>query len=259
AKAFELVHRYADQAMALDKNVAESHVAKASAYLFYEWKWKKAYDALQNAIRLNPAVTSAYQLQAFYYILAGQKEKAIQTMEEAVRLDPLSPIMNHHLGNTYVFAERYDDAIRQADKLLEIDPQMRIAIELKAWATGMKNEWPQALKLFEEVHRLTRHPLKGLMGIGYAAARLGDKERALDCIRKIEQRQAEDPDSVVDADLAGIWFALGDMDKVFYHINQCVQKRIAPVDFFLEYPVFQELRKDPRFAELKKKTGVEHI
>ena len=87
-------------------------------------------------------------------------------MEEAVRLDPLSPIMNHHLGNIYQFAERYDDAIKQADKLLEMDPQMRISIELKAWATGLRGDWQEALKLFEEVHRLTNHPLKGLMGLG---------------------------------------------------------------------------------------------
>ena len=66
-------------------------------------------------------------------------------------MDPLSPIMNHHLGDIYLFAERYDDAIRQADKLLDIDPQMRIAIELKAWATGLRGDWQEGLKLFEEV------------------------------------------------------------------------------------------------------------
>ena len=64
-KAFEIVHRYADKALELDDTIAESHIAKASAYLFYEWKWKEAYDALQKAIALNPGQCSNTSLLAF--------------------------------------------------------------------------------------------------------------------------------------------------------------------------------------------------
>jgi adenylate cyclase len=253
-KAFEIVSRYADKALELDDMVAEGHIAKAGRYLFYEWKWKESYLALHKAIKLNPSATAAYQLLGFYYIIMGQKDEAVKIMEEAVRIDPLSPIMNQFLGNTYIFAERYDDAIQKADMLLEMNPEMRISIELKAWATGMKGDWKKALELFEEVHRLTNHPLKGLMGVGYAYAMLGKTEKALECIEKLERRQREDPTSVIDADLVGIWYALGNMDKAFYHITQCVEKRTAPVDYFLQYPVFKELAKDPRYVELKSKT-----
>jgi TolB-like protein/Tfp pilus assembly protein PilF len=250
-KAFKIVHEYANKALALDNTIAESHTAKGAAYLFYEWKWKEAHDALQKAIQLNPAATPAYQLLAFYYIMTGQKYEAVKIMEEAVRVDPLSPIMNHALGNMYIFAERYDDAIRQSDKLLEMHPQMRSSIELKAWGVGMKGDWQGALELFKEVHRLTNHPLKGLMGLGYAWAKVGEPEQSMACIRKIEQRQVEEPEAVLDADLVGIWYALGDMDKVFYHISQCVAKRTAPVNFFLEYPVFKTLKSDPRYRQLE--------
>jgi adenylate cyclase len=159
--------------------------------------------------------------------------------------------MNHFLGNAYVFSARYDEAIRQADKLLEMNPQMRAGLELKAWAIGMQGDWKKALEIFEEIHRLTNHPLKGLMGVGYASAKLGMKDRALECIQKIQQRQQEDAEAVLDGDLVGIWFALGDMNKVFYHIQQCVIKRIVPVGYFLEYPPFEGLKKDPRFLALK--------
>ena len=256
SKAFEFVRRYADKAVELDDTIAEGHIARASIYLFYEWKWKESFDALQKAIKLNPNVTAAYQLLAFYYIIMGQKEQAIKTMEDAVRIDPLSPIMIQFLGNAYVFAERYDDAIRQADILLEMNPEMRISIELKAWATGMGGNWEKALTLFQEVHRLTNHPLKGLMGVGYSYAMLGMREQAVECIRKIEQRHREDPNSVVDADLVGIYFALGDLEKVFYHISQCVEKRTAPVNYFLEYPAFRGLEKDPRYAQLKSQMSI---
>jgi TolB-like protein/Flp pilus assembly protein TadD len=254
-KAFEIVHRYADKALKLDDTIAEGHISKASAYLFYESKWEEAYEELQKAIRLNPGAVSAYELLGFYYIAIGKIEQAVKIIEEAIEIDPLSPVINHALGNMYAFAERYDDAIRQADKLLEMHPQMRISIEMKGWAYAMKGDWETAFKLFEEVHRLTNHPLKGLMGLGYAYAKTGQKEKAMEVIQKMEQRQREEPGSVIDADLAGVWFGLGNLDKTFYYLNQCVDKGMGPIDYFLEYPAYKGIKDDPRYEELKKKAG----
>ena len=169
-KAFEVPHRFADKAIELDSSLAQGYIAKGNAYLYYDWNWKEAFKALQKAIELNPGATEAYESLAFYYIIMGEKAKALELMEEAVRLDPLSTAMNNFLGNVYVFNERYDDAIRQADKLLEMDPTMRTAIELKGWGYGFRNDWREALELFKEVHRLTGHPLKGLMPMRFSIA-----------------------------------------------------------------------------------------
>jgi tetratricopeptide (TPR) repeat protein len=133
---------------------------------------------------------------------------------------------------------------------------MRISIEMKGWAFGMKDDWQTALKLFEEVHRLTNHPLKGLMGLGFAYAKLGMKDEAMEVIRKMEQRQREEPGSVIDADLAAVWFGLGNYDKAFYYINQCIDKRMGPVSYFLEYPAYKGIKEDPRYREIQKRMGL---
>ncbi len=252
-KAFGLVHKHADIALQLDTTIAEGHIAKAAAYLLYEWKWEKAHDALQKSIQLNPTATTAYQLLAYYYVIVGKKEKAIPVMEQAIKLDPLSPFITHHLGSIYVFNERFDDAIHQADKLLAKDPTMRISIEQKAWSIGMKGDWAKALPLFLEMHRLTNHPLKGLMGLGYAYGKLGEREKALECIQKVEQRQREEPGVVLDNDLVGIWYALGNFDKTFYYIEESLKKRTSTPALYLEYPAFKELRADPRYDALMKR------
>jgi hypothetical protein len=72
----------------------------------------------------------------------------------------------------------------------------------------------------------------------------------------MEQRQAEEPDSVIDADLAAVWFAIGDYDKTFYYLNQCVDKRMGPVSYFLEYPAYKGIKEHPRYTELKTKMKV---
>jgi tetratricopeptide (TPR) repeat protein len=132
-------------------------------------------------------------------------------------------------------------------------PRMRMSIETKGWATGMSGDWEKALKLFKEVHRLTNHPLKGLMGMGYAYTQLGQRDKAMEIIKKMEQRQREDPESVIDADIASVWWGLGDTDKTFYYLEQCVEKRMAPVNFFLEYPSYKKIKEHPRYKELMKK------
>jgi TolB-like protein/Flp pilus assembly protein TadD len=253
--AFEIVARYADKALQIDDGIAEGHIAKASAYLFYDWKWKDAFDELQKAIQLNPGAIDAYQMLGYYYLIVGQKQRAVETLEDAEKIDPLSPIISQSLGNMYIFAERNDEALRQADKMLDLNPTMRISIEMKGWAHGMKGDWETALQFFEEVHRLTNHPLKGLVGVGFAYAKLGQQEKALECIRKIEQRQEQEPGAVLDPDLASVWFALGDLDKTFYYMNLAVDKRTGPISYFFGYPPYKSVKKDPRYTDLLKRQG----
>lgn len=254
--AFEIGHQYADKALELDETIAEGHIAKAMAYLYYEWKWQQAYDALQKAIELNPSRVEAYDLLGFYYIAHNEKPKAVKVLEQAEQIDPLSPTIIRSLGMMYMFSERFDDAVRQAEKLLEMNPEMRSAIELKAWAIGMNGDWQTSLVLFEEVHRLTGHPLKGLMGLGVAYARCGMTDKAMECIHKLELRQQQEPDSVVDGDLAAVWLGIGDIDKVFSYLNECIDKRMGPVACFIEYPPYKVVKADPRFYDLKHRMGI---
>ena len=254
--AFKLVAEHADRALALDDSIPEGHVAKASAFLLYEWKWHEGYEALKEAKRVSPGSIAPNRLLSFYYVIKGERNLAIATMEEAVKSDPLSPIMSHALANVYLFGERYDDAIRQADKILEFNPQMRSSIEIKAWATGMKGDWLAALKYFEEVHKLTNHPLKGLMGLGFALGKLGRRDEAMACVAKLEQRQIEEPATLIDADLLTIWLGLGDIDKVIYYIEQCVEKRMAPIIYYIQYPFFKSVRDDPRYRMIADRISV---
>jgi len=249
-KAFEIVKRYTAKALQLDDKIAESHVAKATMHLMHDGNWQAGYDSVQTAIRLNPAATGAYEMLALYHLFTSNIPEAIKVMEQASQIDPLSPQVNHFLADTYFFADRYDDAVRVADKLLEINPQMRIAIELKGWCAGMKGDWQKASEYFMEVHRLTNHPLKGLAPLGYAYGKLGETDKAMEIIAKIEQRQREEPNVVVDGDLLIIWWALGNIDKVIYYFEKGIAKRISAITYFLNYPPVRGLTDDPRIKKL---------
>ena len=249
-KAFDIVKRYSERAMQLDDKVAESHVAKATMHLMHDGNWQAGYDSIQTAIRLNPASTGAYGMLAMYHLFTGNIPGGVKVMEQAVQIDPLSPQINHYLSDAYFFADRYDDAVRIADKLLEMNPQMRIAIEIKGWCAGMQGDWEKAAEYFMEVHRLTNHPLKGLSPLGYAYAKLGQTDKALEIISKIEQRQREEPNVVVDGDLLIIWWALGDMDKVIYYFEKGISKRLSAINYFLNYPPVRGLMDHPKIRKI---------
>ena len=177
-------------------------------------------------------------------------------MEKALQADPLSPRIIQLLAETYLNAGRPDDALKQAESLLDIYPNMRVALELKGWCLGAKKEWKKAAEVFEQIHQLIKDPLKGLAPLGCAYAKLGETEKALECIRKIEQRQVKEPGAVLDIDLAMIWWALGDKEKTFYHLFQCVEKRIGPVAILIEHPMFKGVSDDARYQLLKEKLGL---
>ena len=81
-------------------------------------------------------------------------------------------------------------------------------------------------------------------------------EKALECIRKIEQRQVEEPGTVLDIDLAMIWWSLGEKDKTFYHLLQCVEKRMGVVAILIDHPMFNGLSDDSRYQLLKEKLNL---
>lgn len=256
-EAFEVVHKYSDKALQLDSSLAVGYVAKGSAYLFYDWKWKQAYDSLQKAIELNPGTTDAHQHLSYYYMITGHKKEAVDIMEIAFQVDPLSPIVNKSLADAYLNAGRTDDALKQVELMLDMHPQMRVAQELKGWCVGVKGDWKKAAEIFEEVHRLQiKHPFKGLAPLGCAYANLGEAEKALACIRNIEQLHVEEPGAILDIDLAMIWLSLGEKDKAFHYLFQCVEKRLGPVAIIIEHPMFKVPRDDPRYQLLKEKLNL---
>lgn len=258
-EAFAIVHKYSDKAIQLDGSLAAGYSAKGAAYLLYDWNWKQAYESLTRAIELHPATTEAHQLLSLYYLSTGRKQDAVAIMEKALELDPISPIVNQYLADAYLNAGRTDDALKQIERSLELYPNMRVAMEAKGWCIGIQGDWKKAVEIFEEIHRLIKHPLKGLAPLGCAYARSGAGEKALECISKIEQRQLQEPGIVLDIDLAMIWWSLGEQDKAFHHLFQCVEKKMGVVAILIDHPMFKGLPDDPRYQLLKEKLNLAEL
>ena len=258
-KAFKIVDEYSEKALQLDDRLAESHLARANAHMFYKWNPEAAFESLKKAIELAPAHSEAHDVLGLFYIITGKKHEALKVLEKASETDPLAPHLNHLLAEVYIMNYQYDDAIRIADRLLEMNPQMRVAIETKGWCYGLKGDWEKAAEYFKEVHRLTNHPLKGLAPLGFAYGRLGEREKTLEIIKKLEQRQIEDPEAVIDGDLMIVWWGLRDFDKVYYYMQKCIGERMGPFNYVLELPMMKGVEEDPRIKAMLDKVREKYI
>jgi tetratricopeptide (TPR) repeat protein len=125
-----------------------------------------------------------------------------------------------------------------------------------------KGEYEKAVKDFEAYHSLIGNPLKGISSLGHAYAMAGQKEKALECLARIKQREKDEPHVLLHMDYAFLYAGLNEFDKAFEYLNKTYEQRVGiaclGMIFCIRYPMLNEMRSDPRFTELIRKMGLEN-
>jgi TolB-like protein/class 3 adenylate cyclase/Tfp pilus assembly protein PilF len=261
ADAFSKAKDYALKAIELDPDHPESHLSLATIKFFHNWDFEGAEVSMNKAVSLNLNSSLINQVHGWFLIAKGDFEKAIEKMEQAVILDPLSLPLISNLADAYAFAGRFPEALEQYDKAIEMDPHFRRAFEGKGMLYLANNEYDKAIENLSHYQKLIGHPLKGLSSLGHAYAMAGYKERALECLEKIKQREATEPAKLLYMDYAFLYAGLKDNDKAFYYLNKTFEERMGiaclGMIFCIRYPMLNELRSDKRFSELTKKMKID--
>ena len=92
--------------------------------------------------------------------------------------------------------------------------------------------------------------------LGWVYAVSGKHEKARSLLnRMLDLRARRYVDSYLIAD---VYAALGEKDKTFEWLNRAYEERAARMIFIKIDRWINNLRSDPRFKELLKKTGLDH-
>jgi TolB-like protein/Tfp pilus assembly protein PilF len=253
-KAYPKGKEMAQKALELDNGLAESHIAIALIKLFYEWDLDGAENALNRAMKLNPGSANVHHFYALYYVARGKYEEGVASIKKALELDPLSLIMNQHYAEGLVWVGKLEESLAQLDKTLELDQNFRPAIENKGWVFIEMGDYKNAIKTFQQFQKLTGHPLKGMVGLGYAYAISGDVEKAKECLDKLAQREKIEPEVILHMDYMVIYTALNDLEKVYYHLEEALKQKVG-IFFIKTASIFKDIHKDPRYQQLMEKYG----
>jgi TolB-like protein/class 3 adenylate cyclase/Tfp pilus assembly protein PilF len=260
AEAFSKAKDCTLKAIEIDPNHAESYLSLATIKFMQNWDFQGAGLSIQRARDLGLNSSELNQIDGMLLIAQGRFKEAVEKIERALKQEPLSLSMMCLLADAYAFAKRFDDALAQYDKVIELDPNFRRAYEGKGFTYLAEGKTGLAIENLEQYQRRIGHPLKGLGALGYAYGIGGNRERALECLEKTQQREQSEKGINLNLEYALIRSGLGEYDKAFDHLKNIYEHRSNVVClgmiYCVRYPILQELKSDIRFKQLTSKMGL---
>ena len=122
AESLPKAREYAQQALRLDPDLADSHTSLAYIYFYFDWNWPGADQEFKRAIALAPGLARSHRWYAIYLAAMGRFAEAVTEAQRAEDLDPLSISAHDAAAIAAVSIGQYDGSIEEARKILELDP-----------------------------------------------------------------------------------------------------------------------------------------
>jgi TolB-like protein/Tfp pilus assembly protein PilF/predicted Ser/Thr protein kinase len=241
----------AKKAVELDGTLAEAHASLGLSLLF-DLKWADSQRELEQAAALNSNSVIAHLYYGWYLAFVGRFPESLEQMSRAQALNPLSVAISYTTGNILYWHREYDRSIEQYHQTLEIRPDEPSAVDSLGDSYLAKKDCSEAAKNYARGEELHGHP-------EYAAA-LRASYQSSGCTGLI-QKQFEldsDPSSKDYAPFYAAGFAalLGKKDEAFRQLEKAYADRTGIVFLKIE-PQLDNLRSDPRYADLLRRAGLE--
>jgi serine/threonine-protein kinase len=244
------------RALELDETLAEAHTSLGRVLATYDWDWPGAEKEYKRAIELNPRYAIAHQWYGGWLQVTGHRNEAIAERKLAQELDPLSPIVSFELGLAFYYARDYDQAIEQFQKTFELEQNFPPAQQFLPACYEQKGMYDEAIAGFKKAI-----PLLGGSewtfsrgGLGHTYAVLGRKSEALAVVAELKQLT---PQGYVPAtSIALVYAGLGDKDQAFAWLEKAYEEHSFQLQWLTIEPRWNNLRSDPRFADLVRRVGL---
>jgi tetratricopeptide (TPR) repeat protein len=247
----------AREALRLDPSLAHPHAILGSNEMEYDWDFSGGEAEFRKALALDPNDATAHQWFAENLSsIGGREQEALSEIDQAHLLDPTSLIIRRVKGSVLVAARRYDDAIAVCRQLLAENPTDFLANDCLGYAYWGKQMYPQVIEQWKAFG--SRSGNRDYAEFGDAAERgfraAGWRGALTEGIHVLlRQRQTG---YVPPFLIARLYANLGDKEKAFEWLNTGYREH----DFLLRLlnTTFEmdNLRSDPRFAELVRKVGL---
>jgi eukaryotic-like serine/threonine-protein kinase len=243
----------AKRALELDPTLVEARVPLAYALFYYDWNWTEAQREMQRCFEEAPSDATAHNYYASFLTALGRFDEAMVNWRRSQELDPLAPVLRGATGWCLLYARRYEEAIREAERALELEPTFPIAlgvIGLAASRLGRHERAIEALRKAIEPSSSTRY--RADLAYVYAKAGKPDEARAT----LTELQDLSETRYVSPYYRAAAHAALGEIDVAFSLLEEAFAERSNGMTYLTTDPNLDDLRSDPRFADLLRRVGL---
>jgi serine/threonine-protein kinase len=244
----------ADRALQIDDSLAEAHASSALIYQ-NQWRWAEAEEEFKDAIRLNPNYPTSHHWFSIYFQIKRQFDDYLREIKRAQELDPLSPIISENVAEAYFLKNDLHAAIEQCQRIIELDPRFPLAHRTLGFVYLKQRRYEEATAEFQKAVELSGRESQYLSNLGYHYAKTGRRAEALRILKELEEKYAKRES--IGMYLGGVYAGLDDKDQVFAWLERDFQQRNGTLAYMTWWFSFEDLRSDPRYADLVRRMGLE--
>jgi serine/threonine protein kinase len=250
-----LAKESAHKALEIDPKLAEARISLGCVESVYNWNWESAERQFQQAIESNPRCATAHHWYATSCLLPlARFEESRRELQWARELEPLSLVIGATWGLQLLLERRYDGAIKEFVKVITMDHNFGLSHFFLGQAYGQKGMFNEAIRELEASAELNGRSPESVAILGWAYARAGQPEEATRILEDLRQRaQSVYVSPVLHAQLV---LGLGEKKEALDYLDQARCLRAADLVWLKVRPVFDDLRKEPRFIQLCKEIGL---
>lgn len=244
----------AQRALRLDSTLADAHLAWAYA-LKDQWRWKESEEQFRQALALAPEDATIHHWYGVLLHVTGRIDEALAQLRLALRLDPLASQIGTDEYYVLYLARRYDEALTEGRRVWAMDTTKADG-SLQIGLIQLARQRPDsALRAFQIAERL---------GIGFdmpaflalAFQRLGRTREADSVYQALLERYRTDRSLAYAVAIAAT--GTGHFEEAMRAVRETVDRRsLFVTEFNLPCePVFDPLKRSPRFAETLGRVGM---
>jgi len=207
--------------------------------------WVAAEQGFKRALELSPSNAATCDLYGRMCAALERYDESIALLQRAQELDPLARRCD--AATMLLRAGRVEEAMRRAESAVELDPVDRACATL-GWAYFLNGRHDEALAQLERAASTSPASTIWLAQLGQAYAMAGDRARARQILRTLEERARES--YVSPYHFAYVLTGLGEMDRAMDYLERAVAERTGASYGIKGSFLFKPLRGHPRFSAL---------
>ncbi len=252
------------RALHIDDTLSEAHNTLAWAKFTYDWDTAGAEQEFRRALELNPSDARAHAWYGIFLAMRGRIEDSLQQVKSTRELDPLSLANTSLAYRTYYNAHNYDKAIEVCRNALDMDPNFVPAHWRLIAIYEQKGELDEAIE--ERQRAVTLGEANSVIVGGGRSKELAREVESLReayvangtrgyWLRRLEADTRDARLETVDPiDLAGVYTRLGNKHEAFRWLEKALKDHLPYLIWLLPAnPAFDDLRSDPRYADLMRR------
>jgi TolB-like protein len=247
-EAYIKARQAVDRALSIDPNLAVGHsvlVALESNFLF---DFDAARKELNLARKLDPSLDDLINAEGVDALRTGRVDDAVNTFRQATKRDPLNTRWWDGLTSALLGAGRLTEAESAARTSIELNPTSNGAhCDLGEVLLAKKATAAALAVMSAEPNSDTR--ITCMTDVLWALGRRAESDALL------EQVKAKFADTQATS-IAESYALRNDSDEAFKWLNRAYENREPYVSVVRADPAFQNLRGDPRLADLLRKMNL---